>query len=110
LIHNEQHRPPLYIKLSAGQRMRVFRLRNCIDFFVKYVYKYTYLKYVVHFPTFVAWKRRKKLISYLFRIFFIEHGHNMLSWPSLVTGFTVYSAGMITAVSRISFVMKWRTV
>jgi hypothetical protein len=29
---------------------------------------------------------------------FIDHGHNMLSWPSLVNGFTVDSAGMITAL------------
>jgi hypothetical protein len=29
---------------------------------------------------------------------FIDHGHKMLSWPSLVNGFTVDSAGMITAL------------
>jgi hypothetical protein len=57
LIHSEQYRPQLYIKLSVGQRTRIFKLRNCTDFVVKYVYKYTYLKYAVHFPTFVAWKR-----------------------------------------------------
>lgn len=104
-MHSE-YRPPLYIKTLSWAEDKDLLIKKLHRLCCKICIQIYLFKICSSFSHICCSEEKKETNLIPTQEIFIDHAHNMFSRPSLVNGFTVDSAGMITAVSRVSFVIK----